>query len=1311
MPHHVDGAIFLPRLPADLVDQWQADSTPFTLAVNTAIPLAGQMMSYETFCESAPDSGHLLIDLFGWSKQQCQSAMLHYKLLKLQNPAVSAHFIVPAVRHIYDHGTYKPSGLIMQTCQQFTRGRRKAHVLYNPPVVRRADMQVTDDSGLSAVFQVCIAGVQARLLVDTGSEAEFVDASCAKRTGLQLHASSASPTIQLANGSTMSSTGQVSAPIAAQQYRSTLLAYVADLSALPCDILVGDPWLRKHHATVEYGPTGATGLRIIKGSKTYLLPALNATSARPEVIHLSAIQMRRQLNNDKAVRCFVVKLRNPQSYVKEGVLPDAQPIPDQPDPFKKDNPDLVSQIIMEQLKHEFDDVFQPPPDGLPPDRGTGHLIPLQPGHKPPYKNPYRLSPVEVCEVKKQVQDLLSKGWIEESQSPYGASILFVTKKDGSLRMCVDYRALNDLTIKDRSPLPRIDDLLAQLHGATVFSSIDLAQGYHQIRIAEEDVPKTGFTTPDGHYNFKVMCFGLSNAPGTFQKLMNRLLRKQLGKYVVVYLDDILIFSKTPEDHIIHLREILNILRDNKLFAKFSKCDLNMPEVLYLGHIVSKAGVAVDPKKVSAVQDWPVPKNLHDLRCFLGLTNYFRTFIQGYSARVAALTCLQSPKRSFIWDDACQTAFDGVKYDLLHAPVLKSPDLNQPFELISDACSTGIGAVLLQENRPVAFTSRKMISAELNYTTTEQECLAVIHALKVWRCFLEGQPKENLTIVTDHNPLVHLPKQTMLSRRMARWSEFLQRFVFQWQYRPGRTNVADPVSRRPDDSVVSLNAMTRSLKASNPLPGTSELEPVAAPDEAFKFKEAIQQGYVKDLWFAKADNLAPLRNDKGLWWRENAIVIPDHADIRKQLLYELHDAPYSGHLGVARTIALIEKDYWWPTLKADVSQYVKSCGDCQRNKASTQRPFGTATPLPVPESQWADISMDFITHLPKTRSGYTAIFVVVCRLSKMAHFIATHDTATAEATAKLFRDRVFCLHGMPKSIVSDRDSKFTGAFWRELHRLLRVKLRMSTANHPQTDGQTERMNRVLQDMLRHYVNKHHDDWDEYLATAEFAINNSKSSSTEETPFMLNYGRHPYVPANMTEHLRDAVLWQKDQYVPAANMFIDRMSKAITLAKEHMYAAREQQSKYASGKARPHTFEAGQHVLLSSRYIRLRSDGTPKLQPKWLGPFKLVRMVGTQAAELELPSTMKIHDVFHVSLLKPFTAAEGDLINPPVVYVDGDQEFDVDYIRAHRGSKRNRDYLVHWMGYTPEHDTWEPAAALRNAPAVVKKYWDQQHLQDS
>ena len=749
-------------------------------------------------------------------------------------------------------------------------------------------------------------------------------------------------------------------------------------------------------------------------------------------------------------------------------------------------------------------------------------------------------------------------------------------------------------------------------------------------------------------------------------------------------------------------------------------------------------------QVATVQDWPVPKDLHELRCFLGLTNYFRTFIQGYATRVMPLTRLQSPKRAFNWDDKCQAAFDGVKHDLTHAPVLKSPDLTQPFELVSDACDEGIGAVLMQDKRPVAFESRKMIPAELNYTTTEKECLAVIHALKIWRCYLEGQPKEHFTIVTDHNPLIHLPKQPVLSRRMARWSEYLQRFTFNWEYRPGRLNVADPVSRRPNEQypTVSMNAITRSLKALQPpAPATTPrktsqpAEPVSQPaydpmdtdpvsfpsasaepvmpaessiSQAAAFRSDIIHGYTVDPWFAEPDNLHQLVDRQGLYWKQSSVAIPDYADLRARLLHEFHNTPCAGHLGVNRTMKLISRDYWWPGRKDDVLLHVRRCGACQRNKGATQLPFGEPQPLPVPDHQWKDISMDFITHLPPTRSGYSAIFVVVDRLTKMVHFLPTADSATAEETAALFRDRVFVLHGMPQSIVSDRDSKFTSAFWQELHRLLGVKLNMSTANHPQTDGQTERMNRVLEDMLRHFINKHHNDWDQYLATAEFAINNAENSSVQNTPFWLNYGRHPWVPANMTEHLRDTKSWRKDEKVPAANAFIDRITKAITLAKQSMHQAQERQAKYAQGKARAHPFQPGQRVLLSSKNIKLRSDGTPKLQPKWLGPFLLVRMVGTQAAELELPGTMRMHDVFHVSLLKPFHAQPGEVANPPIVYVDGDQEFDVEFIKDHRGTKRNQEYLVRWAGYTPEHDSWEPAAALQNAPTAVKAYWASQRL---
>ena len=417
-----------------------------------------------------------------------------------------------------------------------------------------------------------------------------------------------------------------------------------------------------------------------------------------------------------------------------------------------------------------------------------------------------------------MKKLLLNGYIEPSKSPFGANVRFVQKKDGTLRMCLDYRALNKITVHNKYPLPRIDDLIDKMSGAKCFSSLDLASGYHQIRIAEEDVPKTAFSTPFGHYQFKVLAFGLTNAPATFQYAMNDLFAAQLGRYVCVYLDDILIFSKNAEDHEKHLEEVLSILEKNKFFAKLSKCDFNRNELLYLGHIIGADGMKVDPAKIATVASWPAPRDLQQLRSFLGLTNYFRKFIQGYAARCKPLTALTCKGVDYAWTPERQAAFDGLKLDLTTAPVLKAPDFSKAFEVVTDSSQWSLGGVLLQEGQPLAYTSRKMIPAELNYTVSEQECLATVHAMKIWRCYLEGIDSDKLTLVTDHNPNVHLQDQQSLSRRQVRWIEFLQRFHFKWSYRPGRLNVADPISRRTypeqgaDPPSAHFGAMTRGQRA-------------------------------------------------------------------------------------------------------------------------------------------------------------------------------------------------------------------------------------------------------------------------------------------------------------------------------------------------------------------------------------------------------------------------------------------------------------------------------------------------------------------
>ena len=425
--------------------------------------------------------------------------------------------------------------------------------------------------------------------------------------------------------------------------------------------------------------------------------------------------------------------------------------------------EAVSEVV-----DEFADVFRDElGHGLPPDRGIGHAIPVEDGVVPPFRPMYRLSQRELKEVDSTVRDLLAKGLIEPSTSPYGAPILFVGKKDGSLRMCVDYRALNKLTVKNRYPLPRIDDLFDKLQGSHMFSSLDLTSGYHQIRICQDDVQKTAFRTPLGHFQFKVLCFGLTNAPATFQAVMNRVLQPYLGQFVLVYMDDILIFSKSAAEHAEHVRLVLQKLREHALYAKHSKCEFGKRDVAFLGHVVSADGLKVDPKKVAVVQDWPAPLNVGHVRSFLGLGNYFRRFIQGYSNLVRPMNDLLKKGADFRWDERCAAAFDGLKAALAGALVLALPDFSSDapdFEVWCDASGFGIGAVLLQGGRVIVYEARTLNSAERNYSTGEQELLAVVHALRTWRCYLEGE--KGVVIMTDHAPNTFLPTQQHLSGRQA-----------------------------------------------------------------------------------------------------------------------------------------------------------------------------------------------------------------------------------------------------------------------------------------------------------------------------------------------------------------------------------------------------------------------------------------------------------------------------------------------------------------------------------------------------------------
>ncbi len=1218
-------------------------------------------------------------------------------------------------------------------------------VYYDPPQPQgmAATMAAANMPAMLMTFHGKVTGVPAVIALDTQASHCFLSKSFAQQHGLVTYP--ANTVVVLADGTNAHLDAecvirlQFKAQGKNKLYHRRVKCYVIDMSTEQ-DILLGQDWLLKEGVRLDYVAKEVT----LRKQGIILKPRRDAPQRDLPV--LSAIQAKRHLR--KAANFFMVQVTESRQEKPSEQLTFAQQIPDTVSPE-------VRRLL---LKHQ--DVFGTR-QGLPPDRGISHVIVEEPGSRPVYRPPYRLSPLEQQELEKQIKDLLLKGFIEPSTSPYGAPVLFVTKKDGSLRMCCDWRKLNAQTVKARYPLPNVNQLLDRLHGAKWFTSLDLQSGYHQIRIKEEDVPKTAFTTPFGHYQWKVLSFGLCNAPATFQAVMNGVFQPLINKGVLVYMDDILIYAKTKEEHDALLSQVLQILQDKDMFAKLSKCEFEQKELKFLGHIVGEEGIKVDPVKTTVVENWPVPRTVKDVRAFLGLANYFRRFLQGFSVLTAPLTELTRAKVQWNWTPECQQAYEAVKHALTHAPVLALPNYDDPtgFEVLCDASIVGIGAVLTQHGKPIAFESRKLTDAERKWMTTDQELWAVVHALKQWRCYLEGIP---FTVVTDHNPLVHLQTQPNLSRRQARWAEYLQRFNFAWTYRPGRTNVADPLSRVPHEpraplvlNAITLKAMTmqtRARKRANAQPaskvqrppsGTNRTPPgktparqrgqqtnagAAAPRTTRRsgvgkrtapaqhhaevlpaaqahgqtqgLQAELQRGYADDDWFANPQNVADLQFQDGLWWKGDRVAVPDAPGLRRSVLHELHDAPFSGHPGVAKTLKAVERWYWWPTWRADVKHYVDTCISCQRNKPSNQPPYGLLNPLPIPDRPWGSVGVDFIVGLPEIRfdsgetSYYDSICVFVDRLTKMVHLAPTNEKVTAEGTAWLLMDKVFSQHGVPDTVISDRGPVFTSAMLEEFFRIMGTQHKCTTAYHPQSDGQTERVNRVLGDMLRHYAGMQHKEWHRYLPAAEFAVNNAFHESIGTTPFKLN-GRLPHIP-----------LMRPPAKEPSAASYADRMIEGLQAAKRCLRAAQDRQKLYYDNHHRQLILGAGDKVWLSTKNLRLAyrnaETSSRKLMPKFLGPFEVEAKVGHDAYKLRLPPAWKIHPIFHVSLLKLYKH-DPERVQPPPepVVVDGAAEFFIDRIVSHTENQRTgkRMFRVRWRGYPPEWDDTLDEDAVQDTEAYT------------
>lgn len=1102
-----------------------------------------------------------------------------------------------------------------------------------------------------------VRGQSVRVLVDSGAGRNYFDSDLAKELSLPT-VTMPGNVVQLAGPVTQDASKVVpELKFRIGTYKDQLPFTLTKLASH--DMILGKPWLTYLNPQIDWVTHTIT---FTKKNITHTLKS-PAEDKSPVVNELSAMQLKKLIRKGNMAYLAVI------TEVKEGEAATTKEESSNGDWKQK------IQVIIDRYKV----IFEKLPNGLPPERAVDHHIDLEPGAKPPFLPIYHMSPLELEELKRQLVELIEKGYIQPSKSPYGAPVLFVPKKNGKLRFCVDYRALNKITVKNRYPLPRIDELLDRLQGAQYFSKLDLQSGYHQIRIAPEDVPKTAFRTRYGHYEWKVLPFGLTNAPATFQGLMNDILRPYLDDFVVVYLDDICIYSKTPEEHLEHLEKVLAVLKEHKLYVGLDKCTFGVEEMEFLGHIVGKDGIKVDPKKVEAVKDWPTPRTVKGVRSFLGFTGYYRRFIRHYAHKALPLTELTKQDNRWRWSSKEQAAFEELKEALTTAPVLVSPNPMLPYEVYTDASNFALGAVLLQNQgkglQPVAYLSRKLSNTERNYPIGDKEMLGIFWALTEWRCYLEGA---SFKVNSDHLNHTWFQSKKNLTRRQTKWSQWLESYYsgVEIKYKEGKDNLSDALSRRAD--LYSLTTVS-----------TSEL------------LDRISAGYERDEYYEKP--MPWLTNIDGVWFLGDRIAVPKDMELRQEIIRECHDSPSSGHMGITKTLQRVAQRFWWPHMGRSIYAYVKACPSCQRNKSSNLRPGGLLQPIPTPAVKWEHITMDLITDLPKTKSGYDAVVTFVDRLSKQVHFAPTTKTVDAPGLAKIFRHTVYKYHGMPRAIISDRDDRFLSQFWQALFAVLGTELKFSTAYHPQSDGQSERANRTLEEYLRHFVSPRQDDWDEYLDLAEFAINDSVNPSTGYTPFFMAYGENPHTALDLTT----------EAMVPRAQDFAQEIVDVVNHAKAKLEEAHMRQAEQANKRRREVTFQVGDKVRLSTANLQLPSTMSKKLVARYLGPFMVEKVVSPVAYKLKLPKSLRIHPVFHVSLLQPwhkdtvFTSHVDTAASHPPPVVPEDDQYLVEALLDKRNSRGKVEYLVRWKGYGPEDDMWRPASDIEQS--LIAEYAASHHGQ--
>ena len=1092
--------------------------------------------------------------------------------------------------------------------------------------------------------------VQIYPFLDNGADSSFISRSFLEHLGLDPIPLTQPVDLLLADGKLAGQIRATSPPLQLHigNHVETIIFHVADIQH---NIILGNTWLFQHNPKINWrtrsvlfdssdclsdclsGAETVQGLAAPVDDKAEDVPVDDSINVQMIPVDDDpaddSVEDEVQIDDDKVEDCPVTLTEIELSSmtlasISEHFFPTLHSAPSS------------SGSVPEEILRAFPDLFKEPEgESIPPQRDFDCPINLVPGAKPVRGRNFQLTREEEKLLKDWIDTNLKKGIIRPSNSPWASPCFYVHQK-GKLRLCMDYRKLNEQTIKDRGPIPLIADLIVHLSRGKFFTTLDLRGAYHLLRIMLGDEFKTAFTTKFGQFEFLVLPFGLANAPAAFQRFMNSMFCKQIGDYVLVYLDDIIIYSEDLEEHKRQVREVLQILQDNGLRCSPEKCHFYQTSVKYLGYVISDKGVSMDSEKIEAVASWPIPKNVKDLQKFLGFANFYRDLINNYSEFTAPLTSLLKKGVTFAWSQEQEEAFQKIKAAFSADNFLAHPNEAQPFVLETDASKVAISGVLSQYDskmvlRPVAFYSRQLNPAERNYEIYDRELLAIIESFHHWRHFLQGG-FHKVAVISDHENLKYFMSTKRLNRRQGRWMLFLSEYDFVITHRPGsRQGKSDALSRRPDfgedagDDNVATLLKPEQVSSKAPLDlfalnlhQTTQQNSISSPFVSVPFNPVLDWPLIiKHRLSSEADEWPEgiSKSLKRLCEKQFPFFCIEDGILyrlvgKRKVLYLRHQLRFGEFVRLHKSMAHLKFDsledimkdrFWWPGWEIQVKSWIDRCPECQLNDSSSGSHVSVPMrPIPPAALPFDRFALDFVV-LPESKAGNKYAITAIDYATRWPIAKAVKDMESG--TVACFLHNLTTTFGSPLEIITDRGKSFLSAGLQEYIKDLGSKHRLTTPYHPQTNGMVERMHAPLVSGIRKLAEAKGDRWDEFLDQSLFALRIRTHSVTGYSPFKLLFGVDARIPGDLRPP--DSGMQPLDE-IELADESSEYLARSLDELGQARAAAHERSRRQAEKMRLKHNLDpdAPDYYFKINDWVKLKNHGSKKMEFNWKGPYTVV-----------------------------------------------------------------------------------------------------------